>query len=147
MEKYIHYGHREFDKDLFLPIRNDFPFSKPKGGLWASNVAAQFGWKELCDDMQIKECNKENCFVFAIKESAEILSINTSNDLNQLPHCENTDVFGSFPWISLDFEKLAEKYDAIELNISADYQGLYFALYGWDCDCILIMNPDIVQVL
>lgn len=41
-------------------------------------------------------------------------------------------------------------YDGIELHISEEttdldkYDELYFALYGWDCDSILIMNPDVV---
>ena len=44
----------------------------------------------------------------------------------------------------LDFEKLAEQYDAIKVSISSDYR-LYRALTGWDCDSILIMTPDIVN--
>ena len=47
-------------------------------------------------------------------------------------------------WIVLDFEKLSHKYDAIEVNISSDDE-LYYKLYGWDCDSILVMNPDVVQ--
>ena len=43
-----------------------------------------------------------------------------------------------------------KKYDAIELHLSDevtdDYlESLYFKLYGWDCDSILIMNPDIIR--
>jgi len=49
-------------------------------------------------------------------------------------------------WKLLDFEKLAGIYDAIDVSISNDPE-LHFALYGWDCDSILIMNPDIIQVL
>ena len=46
-------------------------------------------------------------------------------------------------WTTLDFEKLAQEYDAIEVLISGD-PGLYYELYGWDCDSILIMNPEII---
>ena len=42
------------------------------------------------------------------------------------------------------------EYDAIELHLSEevvdDYlESLYFKLYGWDCDSILIMNKDIIK--
>ena len=47
-------------------------------------------------------------------------------------------------WVFIDFEKLAEQgWDAVEVKISNDMR-LYWALYGWDCDSILIMNPDVV---
>ena len=49
-------------------------------------------------------------------------------------------------WILLDFEKLAETYDAVEVSISSDFD-LYYKLYGWDCDSIVIMNPDVVVEL
>ena len=45
----------------------------------------------------------------------------------------------SFNW--LDFEKLQERYDAIEVYID----NLYWDLYGWDCDSILILNKEIVK--
>ena len=44
-----------------------------------------------------------------------------------------------------DFEKmLADGWDAIEFRLSEDSE-LYWALYGWDCDSILVMNPDVVE--
>lgn len=47
------------------------------------------------------------------------------------------------PTVCFDFEKmLADGIDAVEIEIDE----LYYALYGWDCDSILIMNPDIVVV-
>ena len=36
-----------------------------------------------------------------------------------------------------------DNYDAIEV---IDIGKFYWALYGWDCNSILIMNPDIVEV-
>ena len=46
--------------------------------------------------------------------------------------------------VFLDFEKLAKQYDAIELFVYGDFdlQGL---LGTWDCDCVLVLNPDAVQ--
>ena len=47
--------------------------------------------------------------------------------------------------VYLDFEAIALKYDAIEVNISNDWK-LYDALYGWDCDSILVMNKKIIEI-
>ena len=68
---------------------------------------------------------------------AKILTISTCEHLKDLPKsCESCYDF-------LDFEELSKKYDAIEVWISKD-SNLYFELYGWDCDSILIMNPKII---
>ena len=46
-----------------------------------------------------------------------------------------------------DFEKLvSDGVDAIEFFISDDNK-LYWDLYGWDCDSILIMNPNIIKLI
>ena len=44
----------------------------------------------------------------------------------------------------LDFEKLARDYDAIEVLISNDYR-LNTSLMGWDCDSIIVFNPNIIE--
>lgn len=46
MEKYIHYGCKVFDKDLFINITNMLLSTKPYGGFWASRINAAFGWKD-----------------------------------------------------------------------------------------------------
>ena len=141
MKTYIHYGHTSFDKNLFIKITNEKPMSKPRGGLWASDINAKYGWKDWNESAKFAECNKENSFTFTLYDNANILYINSVKDLESLSKAQ--DKFSFTSWVSLDFEKLAEIYDAIEVNISSDYD-LYYKLYGWDCDSILIMNPDVV---
>ena len=78
----------------------------------------------------------------SLSNDARVLYINSVNDLEDLPELHNE--IGICSWKLLNFEKLAKTYDAIEVNISGDPE-LYFALYGWDCDSILIMNPNIIE--
>jgi hypothetical protein len=141
-KKYIHYGHKSFDRNRFAPIRNRRCFTKPDGGLWASPVDAEFGWKQWCDENEFRECNMKNSFTFTLTPEARVLRIDTTGVLDALPQIK--DEFSYPGWCQLDFEKLLEQgYDAVELVLSANYQ-LYWTLYGWDCDSIVVMNPDVI---
>ena len=153
MRKYIHYGHSRFMRELFQPIRNQEFFTKPMGGLWASPVDADFGWKTWNDNEHFRECSEDNSFTFSLTDSAKVYRIYSVGDLKRLPEYKNYIVPGR--WYCIDFEKCVELgYDAIELHISEEeriddaepFECLYFRLYGWDCDSILIMNPDVVEV-
>lgn len=148
MKKYVHYGHKSFDKNLFIPIINGRSFlTKPIGGLWASPIDAEYGWKNWCKDEEFCKCEDENSFTFTLTNNARVLYINDISDTDNLPEL-NPDISSEFKissWVCLDFEKLKEEYDAIEIKISG--RGIYFGLYGWDCDSILIMNPDIIEVI
>lgn len=144
-KKYIHYGHKNFDREKFGNIRNYKGFTKPYGGFWASPVDAEFGWKEWCEREDFRECSLGCSFTFTLSPEAKVLYIDDVGKLNGLPEAEYE--FALSEWRLLDFEKLLEQgYDAVEMNLSSDGR-LYWALYGWDCDSILILNPDIVEVL
>lgn len=142
MKKYIHYGSKRFDPLLFCPIKNMYPLTKPEGGLWVSKIDAIYGWKEWCDDNEFRDCEKDNSFTFTFADNAKILTINSSSELKNLPKGENR--YGMSSWAILDFEKISREYDAVEINISSDGK-LYWDLYGWDCDSILVMNPDVIK--
>ena len=141
MKTYIHYGHTKFDKNMFTKIRNSVWRTKPEGGLWASDIKAVRGWKDWCEEEQFRDCKEDDSFSFTLSDSAKVLYISSVDDLKSLPKVKSE--LGSVLWVLLDFEKLAKTYDAIEVSISSDFD-LYFELYGWDCDSILIMNPDVV---
>lgn len=137
---YIHYGHAAFDPSLFVKIRNNSPWNKPIGGLWASPVNATFGWKDWCEAEEFRECIENNSFKFTLP-GANVLTINSVEDLRKAPTLD----YNGIGWI-IDFERCIKLgYDAIELNISKSHE-LYWELYGWDCDSILVMNPDKIKM-
>ena len=143
---YIHYGHNKFR--VPDPIKNVGFFTKPEGGLWASRKGDEIGWKNWCENEEFHLNKLDQSFELTLKDSANILVLKDREQLDYLPGLNYDGYFyNKYEWTSgcfLDFEKLSKEYDAIELvNIGQ----FYWALYGWDCNSILITNPDIVEVI
>lgn len=139
--KYIHYGNTEFRQDLFRKIENYY--TKPKGGFWASPINAELGWKEWNDETHLRECTKDSSFTFSLKPNAKVVQLHNKGDLYKLPILK--DASYETDMVYIDFEKSVEQgIDAIELCTLCF--GLYWALYGWDCESILILNKDIIEV-
>lgn len=144
--EYIHYGSSELGH--IDPIRNQ-KFTKPFGGLWASPINAKFGWKQWCtrENFWIDKLNES--FTFTLKDNAKILHIDRCSKLNNLPIL-NKELASEGHLYYLDFEEIQKEYDGIELHLSdevyEDHWGLYFRLYGWDCDSILIFHQNIIQL-
>ncbi len=140
---YIHYGHKKFEKDKFIEIQNQI-FNKPIGGLWASPINSKYGWKEWNESEKFVECNEFNSFKFQLKKGARILEIDSHEVVLKLPIQGKYDMCHLM--LPIDFEKIKNSYDAIEFLITKD-RRLYWDLYGWDCDSILILNKEcIVEV-
>ena len=143
---YIHYGHDEFR--IPDPIKNrECLFTKPKGGLWASRKDDEDGWKTWCEREEFRLETFDSSFEFTLKDSANVLVLSDLDQLDILPKLNPWDEpydKSEFSTCYLDFVKLAQKYDAIEL---VDICKFYWALYGWDCNSILIMNPGIVELI
>lgn len=149
-KQYIHYGSTQLHK--INPIRNHQLSVKPKGGLWASPVDSEFGWADFCRTEDIYTESLAESFSFWLTENAKILHIYSEEQLAKLPKIKVTpdleETIGKVPWIALDFEALEKQYDGIELHLSDEESddGLFFALYGWNCDCILIFHEDVIEV-
>lgn len=146
---YIHYGATELHE--IEPIQNERFFTKPKGGLWASPVDASFGWKEWCEREHFRKNSEENSFRFRVKDESKIIHLYSVKDLDKLPKQKSEYNDESLMCI-LDFEKIQKDYDGIELHLSDESNhdfcnGLYFKLYGWDCDSILIFNEKAIEVV
>ena len=145
MNTYIHYGCNAFDINKFTTPQNRKFFNKPFGGLWASRIDAEYGWKQWCEKEDFYECSENNSFLFTISDNANILYINCVNDVDKLP---NQKIDLSLTCIkTVDLKQLvANGIDAIEFNVSNDW-NLYMALYGWDCDSTLILNPNVIKTI
>lgn len=151
MKTYIHYGTCAFMLELYEPIKNRC-FVKPEDGLWASPVDAKYGWKEWNENSHFWELSESKSFKFTLTENAKVLHIYSINDLENLPKEKIPGMLElNMSMVFLDFEALMEQgYDAIELHLSEErssidfMKGLYWSLYGWDCDSILIMNPEVI---
>lgn len=161
---YVHLGEQEFDPAQFTPVKNKPLCIKPSGGYWASAVNAPYGWIDFLNSQYASEdddWNKEldptdkpsvfeapKASFFKISENARVLVIDSASAKQELPKQD----IGSFPSLlglsiandAIDFEALSEEYDVIDFRFSDD-ENLYMEFYGWDCDSIVVMNPDVVQ--
>lgn len=143
-KKYIHYGSTAFDPEMWNDVKNGGNITKPTGGLWASPIDADFGWQEWNAESHFKKCYKENSFIFSLSERANVVRIHTMSDLDKLPQ-RKLEYPTIATQIAIDFEKCVEEgIDAIELCTLDN--GLYWALYGWDCESIIVLNKDIIEV-
>lgn len=151
---YVHYGNTHFDPGKSFPIENSEWFTKPRGGLWASRKDATFGWKQWCEQEDFRACDNAVSFQFVMRDPSKVYTIHNLEDLNTLPHIPRLPPFALYANSSthyIDFEAcLNAGYDAIELcwygqefkdKASGD---LYFALCAWDCDSIVVLNPNAV---
>ena len=165
---YIHYGSEHFNPQLFVPIKNCTWKPKPEDGtgLWASRVGDEYGWEQWCRNAGFRVKALDTAFRFTLKPWAKVLTLEipsdllllpklypwnpgkifTEKDLNseEIPSAEDLIAYFAPHWCFLNYEKLSEDYDAIELRNSYLFRG---SLNTWDCDCIVIMNPNIVEEL
>lgn len=145
---YIHYGSTHFRPEAFVtPVNDDW--TKPKGGLWAclKDNEHAYTWKKWNESEEFRECNDDYAFCFTLKDDANIHYIYCPLDLYTLPLLSNRE-----SEVKIDFEKcLSIGIDAIELRYFGDWEKaspsgeLYWKLWGWDCDSIIILNPDCIE--
>ena len=156
---YIHYGSDRFRPELATKAKNpQIPWTKPEHGtgLWGSRVDATYGWKDWCECEGEEEWLEGGSFLFTLKPEANVVMLNKAEDFEKLPEVDISKLIlkrGDFNHRNFypDFDKCLEQgIDAIELGWYGDEwedakaDDMYMALYGWDCDCILVLNPDVV---
>jgi hypothetical protein len=136
----VHYGDSEYRPHSFRPI-SDEPFSKkPRGGLWTSPVNSEFGWKDWCEAEGYSDLEES----FYLEFRGSLLVIDSVEDLKKLPWIESVG-YGAHSVVFQCFCVGGFTYDAIHLTKKGLEETAFskpFSLYGWDCECVLILNPD-----
>ena len=166
MEKeiYIHYGSKEFNQNLFRERRSMLS-NKPDQGLWASKINDEFGWREWCEQEEYRLDLLMQSFKFTISENAKIMQIKGLEVSDELKHYINNgpiraSLFGLCFYRNgdqkmIDFDRMIKDgYDGIEFTITEtpfwnnetnSHNILWDMMYGWDCNSIVIFNPDIIE--
>ena len=126
---------KKFDVAKFKPVKNKM-FVKPEGGLWASPVNSNYGWREWCKDESFGNLSHHFKFEF----EGNVFVIDGTRSAAQMPWLEAYSVL-KYP----DFEKMVSLgYDAIWLTEKGQHETRFGepSLYGWDCESVLVMNPS-----
>lgn len=142
MKKCIHYGSAKFDKSKFKGIENIQFFNKPSGGLWGCEVGTKFGWKEFCELENIDWVNLSDSFEFELTPEARVLRLHNLDDYLEFRSKYAINDIGIKLALGYDFERIAKEYDVIDFKVGE----LYIALYGWDVDSIVVLNPDVIKI-
>ncbi len=139
----VHYGSSEYRRELFMEVKNE-SWVKPKGGLWTSPIKSNWGWKDWCLAENFRICDESNSFRLRFKDKSKILVIDSLEDLEDLPKFK-TVYSKRFSKEYPDFEVLTKECDAIWLTERGQRETHLshpLSLYGWDCESVLILNPD-----
>ena len=161
---YVHYGNDAFESEYFAPVRNNLYFPKPEGGLWASREDDENGWAAWCRQERFKTFRLKHFFKFTLAPDSRVLTLESEDQLLDLPKLkpwkpkdlrwmyelkpdEHPSPEQLEEWFQpnpclLDYEKMARQgIDAIEM-IGAG--AFIHSLKTWDCNCLFVMNPDII---
>lgn len=151
LKLYRHYGSSRFDSEKFKPVTNvPYTWVKPANGLWASPVLedGETGWSSWCRKACYASYSLKTYFDFHLAPETRIYVIDTFQELVDLVEAFSRDVFCNH-YANLDFEKLQTTYDAIYLTDNGEQATRYSqpSLYGWDCASLLVMSPDVIDVI
>ena len=148
----VTFGIEKLDKEIFISPHNDImPLVKPIGGLWGSRYNEEC-WILYSNwaDFAFNEMDRKYSIAckYRLKENARVYTIDTLDDLVQL-----LEKHGYLdPYINekrfIDFESVGKEYDVIELTEKGQVETRMSTpnLYGWDVECVLILNFDCIDL-
>lgn len=157
---YHHCGSKKFNKKLLessfngdLKRKYDIMEWKPFG-LWGSPIDSNaFTWKDWCESEDFNLEKLSLHFNFTLKKSAKILKvINVEDAFPYLKKGSCSDLWNDSDWryyfdAKLNLTKIYAEFDAMEVSYSktSDFNALRYSIFNtWDCDSIVVWNPDII---
>lgn len=150
---YVHYGAKSYARENFETIKDRDYSNKPDGGLWACACQAKNSWQSWCIENNFRRTNLGEYFYFNLSPTANILRIKSLEDCKELilrpvgyMHEEyldsNYEVIEYRACMESGIDAIEYKYDvASELE---EFEEINKIMWGWDCDSVLILNPDII---
>ena len=148
-----------FDKQFFKPVQNEG--RKVEGCLWTSPVKSEYSWIDYIRSCEIRNYAKNEYYELCFKQGTRIAMIENYNDLLNMPYYDE-EKYCHIQSRYIDFEKLATVCDCLWVTTDGLLLASYpertlgtaflqrephiieFNLYGWDCETVLIFNPDCV---
>ena len=127
-----------YRKELFTPIKNR-EHTKPEGGLWASPVGCSYGWQQWCESENWGDLTNS----FETIYEGRTLVIDSLRDLSNVVWQEGSS-YRDCP----DYEAMLRLgIDAIHLTERGEQETRFShpGLYGYDCECVLVMNQECVR--
>lgn len=130
----------------YEPVENkDDGVHKPRGGLWSSTLRdGTSGWLDwvLAESFYTRD---EVVWLLYPEDDVDVLTIDSEADLHaaldeyQRQDDRATIALQSQTFAPLDFEAMAEDYDAIRLTEEGQWDTRFSkpGLYGWDSECYL----------
>jgi hypothetical protein len=149
--KLVHYGTSYIDLSLIEEIKNKLFSNKPEGGLWCSPIESKNEWKDFLIGEDWRTETLEKSVIFELKPNSKILKIDSYKDLKKQVSIFEKKIYPEHSYLRgfLDYEKLTLEYDAIFLTANGQYDtrmAFDTNLYGWDCECLLILNKDCLSI-
>jgi len=146
---------KRFQAEKVEKITNNPGMNKPHGGIWTSPFHEFKGsdWIRWCVDehFNVSSLQGQSASLLYIADSSMIYKINCERNLIDLTRRFPLEtVLSLFRGNDVDFEAASRYYDAIYLTEEGQWQtrlpeNPLPTFYGWDCESVLIMNPEIIN--
>lgn len=143
-----------------------FPFN----GLWASPVDTDWGWIDWCKQNDFHLDSFEWYQTFTLKDNAKICTIDSLQSLNvflkkyakrvetidydytrKQKFVDITEDIDPNAWVAsgtyrYNWNKVVIDFDGIEVSHDFNFNLIHKIFYTWDCDSIVIWNPEIISL-
>lgn len=157
-----HYGSKEFIPSLVdkTIVENDFRNKPMNGVLWASPVVdtdeafpTTTPWKRWCENNDFRNYKEDNFFDFTLTYNSIVYVINSLSDYNNLPF---KPLMPSVKMKAINFKLLINRYniDAFYLTENGLHTTRFIKSFGdligtstWDCESIVIVNKNIIELI
>lgn len=151
LKRYETYLKERFNKEYFYmqpkTIETNPVNSKPMNAIWGSSAnptADEFTWTQWCTQEDFYDYPPQTQVIWHLKRGTRVFQLHTEQDAQEMLAKYGMPSNPTSPYLpkKVNFEKMSKDYDAIDFKV----QQLYWTMYGWDCDCICVLNKDRIVI-